>query len=218
MIRFQTGDILALDVAALVNPVNCVGAMGRGLALQFKTAFPENFRAYADACARGDVRPGRMFIFERTTIANPRYIVNFPTKRHWRGKSRMEDIEAGLDALAESIREHDIRSIAVPPLGTGLGGLDWETVRQRVEGVLGHLEGVAVVVFEPLAAPVLAAGEAETERQRRTRKLNEVIEDIRATAPGFSARENLSREELYDRARARVGMAGCSPAGSSDDT
>ena len=92
MIRFTTGDILAEDAEALVNTVNCVGVMGRGIALQFKKAFPENFRVYAKACERGEVQPGRMFVFETGALTNPRYIVNFPTKRHWRGNSRIEDI------------------------------------------------------------------------------------------------------------------------------
>ena len=122
MIRFKTGDVLAEDAEVLVNTVNCVGVMGRGVALQFKRAFPGNFRAYAEACKRGDVRPGRVFAFETSTLANPRYIVNFPTKRHWRGKSRLEDIESGLEDLRRFIRANRIRSIALPPLGSGLGG------------------------------------------------------------------------------------------------
>ena len=96
MIEFKTGDILAEDAEALVNTVNCVGFMGRGIALQFKNVWPENFKAYAAACRRQEVQPGRMFVFETGRLTNPRYIINFPTKRHWRGKSRMEDIEAGL--------------------------------------------------------------------------------------------------------------------------
>ena len=92
MIEHKTGDIFAEDVEALVNSVNCVGIMGRGIALQFKKAFPKNFKAYADACKLNEVQPGRMFVFETGELANPRYIINFPTKRHWRGKSRMEDI------------------------------------------------------------------------------------------------------------------------------
>ncbi len=122
MIEYKIGDILTENVEALVNTVNCVGIMGRGVALQFKKAFPENFAAYAEACKRADVQPGQLFVFE-TSQMSPRYIINFPTKRHWRGKSRMEDIEAGLTALAEQIRERAIRSIALPPLGSGLGGL-----------------------------------------------------------------------------------------------
>ena len=153
MIRFTTGDILAEDAEALVNAVNCVGVMGRGVALQFKRAFPENFRVYATACERGEVRPGRMFVFETREPANPRYIVNFPTKRHWRGNSRSEDIQAGLKDLASAIREREFRSIAVPALGSGLGGLEWRDVRPRIERALGGLDNLDVVVFEPRGAP-----------------------------------------------------------------
>ena len=114
-IEYATGDILNHDAEALVNTVNCVGVMGRGIALQFKKAFPENFRTYKAACDRGEVVPGRMFVTERTALDRPRYIVNFPTKRHWRGRSRMADVEAGLEDLVRVIREHGITSIAVPP-------------------------------------------------------------------------------------------------------
>ena len=152
MIRFKTGDILAEDAEALVNTVNCVGIMGRGIALQFKKAFPENFSAYTEACKRGEVQPGRMFLFETEELTNPRYIINFPTKRHWRGNSRIEDIEAGLEALREVIRELSIRSIAVPPLGSGLGGLEWSAVRTRIERALRGFNDLDVVVFEPRGA------------------------------------------------------------------
>ena len=153
MIRFKTGDILAEDAEALVNTVNCVGVMGRGIALQFKKAFPDNFHVYADACARGGVRPGRMFVFETGALTNPRYIINFPTKRHWRGNSRIEDIDAGLKDLVTVIRERDIRSIAVPPLGAGLGGLEWSEVHPRIEKALRGFNDLDVVVFEPRGAP-----------------------------------------------------------------
>lgn len=153
MIEYTTGDILRANAEALVNTVNCVGVMGRGIALQFKKAHPENFEAYAAACKREGVQPGRMFVFETGSLTNPRYIINFPSKRHWRGKSRLGDIEAGLAALAEVIRNKKIRSVAVPPLGCGLGGLEWPDVRQRIEGALGDLEDVRVVVYEPAGAP-----------------------------------------------------------------
>ena len=156
MIEFKTGDILAEDVEALVNSVNCVGVMGRGIALQFKRAFPENFKAYEAACKRNEVKPGRMYVFPTGELAGPRYIINFPTKRHWRGKSRMEDIEAGLTALAQEIHERGIRSIALPPLGSGLGGLEWQAVRQRIKARLRELTDVAIVVFEPSGAPAEA--------------------------------------------------------------
>ena len=153
MIEFKTGDLFAEDVEALVNSVNCVGIMGRGIALQFKNAFPENFKAYADACRRNEVTPGRMFVHRLDGMTNPRYIINFPTKRHWRGKSRMEDIESGLASLASEIREYDIKSIAIPPLGSDLGGLEWPVVRERITDALRGLEDVQVVVFEAGSAP-----------------------------------------------------------------
>lgn len=149
MIEFKMGDILAEDVEALVNTVNCVGIMGRGIALQFKRAYPENFSSYEAACRRQDVVPGRMLVFETGQLTNPRYIINFPTKRHWRGKSRIEDIESGLEALVAEIEGRGIRSVAIPPLGAGLGGLDWADVWARIERALRRLPDVRVVVFEP---------------------------------------------------------------------
>ena len=153
MIEFTSGDILKCEADALVNTVNCVGVMGRGIALQFKNAFPENFKAYEAACKREAVQPGRMFVFETGQLTPPRFIINFPTKRHWRGKSRIEDIDAGLVDLVRVIRDKGIRCIAIPPLGSGLGGLDWSEVRPRIERALGQLEDVHVLVFEPFGAP-----------------------------------------------------------------
>jgi len=149
MIKYKTGNILTEDVEALINTVNCVGVMGRGIALQFKKAFPENFKAYTEVCKQGKLQPGRMFVFELDQLTNPRYIINFPTKRHWRGKSRMKDIDAGLTALANELQSRDIRSIAVPPLGSGLGGLDWDEVRPRIEAALRDFSELEVVIFEP---------------------------------------------------------------------
>ncbi len=154
MIEFKTGDILRTDAEALVNTVNCVGIMGRGIALQFKNDFPENFKAYEAACEREEVQPGKMFVFETRTLTNPKFIINFPTKRHWRGKSRMEDIDSGLKALVDEIRIRGIRSIAIPPLGSGLGGLNWNDVRPRIVDALRGLNDLRVIVFEPNSAPV----------------------------------------------------------------
>jgi O-acetyl-ADP-ribose deacetylase (regulator of RNase III) len=168
MIEYCTGDILKADAEALVNTVNCVGIMGRGIALQFKNAFPENFRAYAAACRRNEVRPGRMFVFETKTFTNPKYIINFPTKRHWRGNSRLEDIEAGLVALAHEIRARNIRSIAIPPLGSGLGGLNWAEVRERIDAALHGLNDIAIVVFEPSGPPEPKAITRSREAPRMT--------------------------------------------------
>ena len=153
MIEYKTGDIFAENAEALVNSVNCVGVMGRGIALQFKKRFPDNFDAYAKACNRNEVVPGRMFVHETGRLTNPRYIINFPTKRHWRGKSRIGDIEAGLECLVEVIRERSIQSIALPPLGTDLGGLKWEDVATCIEIALQELDNTRVVVFTPGSAP-----------------------------------------------------------------
>ena len=149
MIEYKTGDILTEDVTALVNSVNCVGIMGRGIALQFRNVFPDNFDAYAEACKRDELQPGRLFVFETGQLTNPRYIINFPTKRHWRGKSRVEDIEAGLYSLVQEIKKRNIRSIALPPLGSGLGGLEWSNVRPRIEAAFEELSDLRIVVFEP---------------------------------------------------------------------
>lgn len=149
MIEFKTGDVLAEQAEALVNTVNCVGVMGRGIALQFKRAFPDNYRAYAARCRRNEMQPGRVFVFETGGVLPPRYIINFPTKRHWRGKSRIEDIESGLVSLAEEVRSLGIRSIAIPPLGSGLGGLNWRDVRVRMQAALEEFEDVKIVILEP---------------------------------------------------------------------
>lgn len=153
MIEITSGDILKCEAEALVNTVNCVGVMGRGIALQFKNAYPDNFKAYAAACDRGEVQPGRMFVYATGRMMSPQFIINFPTKRHWRGKSRIEDIESGLISLAEIIQTKGIRSIAIPPLGSGLGGLDWREVLPRIERALRTLPDVRVLVFEPAGAP-----------------------------------------------------------------
>ena len=153
MIEYKTGDILSEQAEALVNAINCVGAMGRGIALQFKRAFPDNFKAYAARCKQEKMQPGKVFVFETDELFHPRYIINFPTKRHWKGKSRMEDIESGLASLAMEIRSHHIRSIAIPPLGSGLGGLNWREVRARLVSALDEFENVRIVIFEPGGGP-----------------------------------------------------------------
>src|SRR5947208_2828048 len=109
MVRYVEGDILKSKAEALVNTVNCVGVMGRGIALQFKKAFPDNFKAYAAACKRNEVQTGRMFVQETAQVAGPRYIINFPTKVHWRGRSRLEYIESGLEALVAELKRLGIR-------------------------------------------------------------------------------------------------------------
>jgi O-acetyl-ADP-ribose deacetylase (regulator of RNase III) len=140
--------------------------MGRGIALQFKKAFPDNFRDYAAACRRGEVRPGTPHVHDRGEGSTPRYVINLPTKRHWRDLSRLEDVQAGLRALATELGRRGIASVALPPLGCGLGGLSWGSVRPLVEAALGPLAGVRVIVYEPAGAaatpPVSAPGPAMT--------------------------------------------------------
>ena len=153
MIEFMTGDILKADAECLVNTVNCVGIMGRGVALEFKKNYPDNFKSYVEACKRQEVSPGQMFVHDIGELFNPRYIINFPTKRHWRNESRMDDIESGLVSLVEVIKAKNIRSIAIPSLGCGLGGLDWEEVKPHIVSALDVLEDVQVLVYEPGSAP-----------------------------------------------------------------
>ena len=148
MIKYMTGDLLAADSEALVNSVNCVGVMGRGVALAFKRRFPDNFKAYKAACDWGELQPGRMFVFETSELM-PRFIINFPTKQHWRASSRVADIEAGLSALVAEIERHRIHSIALPPLGCGLGGLEWTEVKPRIHRALAGVADLDTLVFEP---------------------------------------------------------------------
>jgi O-acetyl-ADP-ribose deacetylase (regulator of RNase III) len=149
MIRYATGNLLLANAEALVNTVNTVGVMGKGVALQFKGAFPENFHAYEEACKRGDVRIGRMFVTETGRLDGPRWIINFPTKKDWRHPSKLEYVRSGLDGLVRVVRERSMKSIALPPLGCGYGGLDWAQVKQAIEAALAELSDVDVIVYQP---------------------------------------------------------------------
>jgi O-acetyl-ADP-ribose deacetylase (regulator of RNase III) len=148
MIRFTEGNLLEARAEALVNTVNTVGVMGKGIALMFKERFPENNRRYAAACKAKEVRTGRMFVTEVSELDGPRWIVNFPTKEHWRGKSRMEWITAGLIDLRRFLMENEVKSVAIPPLGAGNGGLNWAEVRPQIESALAGLD-TEIQVFEP---------------------------------------------------------------------
>jgi O-acetyl-ADP-ribose deacetylase (regulator of RNase III) len=153
MITEVTGDLLEADVDALVNAVNTAGVMGKGVALQFRRAFPANYAAYRRACDRSEVVLGKMFVFHNGQLTRPRFIVNFPTKQHWRSPSKLSDIESGLAELVRVIYEHGIKSIAVPALGCGNGGLEWEDVRPLIEHALGALPDVDVRLYPPQQAP-----------------------------------------------------------------
>lgn len=153
MIKTVNGNLLEAEVDALVNTVNTVGVMGKGIALQFKQAFPANYAAYERACRAKQVQLGSMFVFDNGGLTKPKYIINFPTKKHWRSKSRIGDIRAGLTDLVRVIRKYDIRSIAVPPLGSGSGGLNWDDVRPLIEKALKPLTEVDVLIYPPEGAP-----------------------------------------------------------------
>lgn len=155
MIEYQQGDLLNANAEALINTVNCVGIMGRGVALQFRKAFPANYQAYKAVCDRKELQPGKMLVYDLNRFENPRYVINFPTKRHWKGKSRIADIQAGLAALVEEIKQRQIQSIALPPLGCGLGGLNWNEVKPLIEKAFEQLPGVRVLVYEPAGAPAV---------------------------------------------------------------
>jgi O-acetyl-ADP-ribose deacetylase (regulator of RNase III) len=146
MIRFVRGNLFDSHAEALVNTVNCVGIMGKGIAYQFKRAYPEMFADYKARCQRGEVRLGEVSLFRE----RGRVIVNFPTKQHWRSRSRIEDIVAGLSSLCEAVRREEIRSLAVPPLGCGNGGLPWPEVRKTVQGGLAELDEIEIEVYEPV--------------------------------------------------------------------
>lgn len=149
MITFTQGNLLEANAEALVNTVNTVGVMGKGIALMFKEAFPANTKAYEAACKNGEVKLGKMFVTRRDELMGPKWIINFPTKAHWRFPSKIEWIASGLEDLKNIIHEKHIRSVALPPLGSGNGGLDWRNVRPLIEGALGAIPDVDVIVYEP---------------------------------------------------------------------
>jgi O-acetyl-ADP-ribose deacetylase (regulator of RNase III)/uncharacterized protein YwgA len=149
MIDYTTKNIFEIDVEAIINTVNCVGVMGKGLAFQCKQFSPENFKAYQQACQQGKIQPGHIFVFETGTFYNPKYILNFPTKRHWKENSRLEDIQLGLKDLIKTIKRLDIKSIAIPPLGCGNGRLDWPTVHPLILNAVQDIAHVKVQIIKP---------------------------------------------------------------------
>jgi O-acetyl-ADP-ribose deacetylase (regulator of RNase III)/uncharacterized protein YwgA len=169
MIEYAEGNLLKADAEALVNTVNTVGVMGKGIALQFKRAFPDNFRQYEQACREKQVELGRMFTVSTGNLLIPRYIINFPTKGHWKGKSRLEDIEHGLQSLIEEIKRLGIQSIAIPPLGCGNGGLEWSQVKPLIEEAFVEVPDVRVLLFEPQGAREAKTMSVATQKPKMTR-------------------------------------------------
>lgn len=149
MITYTKGNLLDAPAEALVNTVNTVGVMGKGIALMFKERFPTNMNEYAKACKEYRVKTGTMFVTETHELMGPRWVVNFPTKQHWRGDSKMEWIESGLEDLRRFLLENQVKSIAIPPLGSGNGGLDWQAVKPKIEQALADLTQVEILVYEP---------------------------------------------------------------------
>lgn len=150
MITYTTGNLLEADVEALVNTVNTVGIMGKGIALMFKERFPKNMREYAEACKSSEVQTGKMFVTSTDELIGVKWIINFPTKQHWRAKSQMSWIEEGLQDLRRFIVDNSVQSVAIPPLGAGNGGLNWYEVKPRIEQALGDLQNVNIIVYEPI--------------------------------------------------------------------
>jgi O-acetyl-ADP-ribose deacetylase (regulator of RNase III) len=151
MIRYTTGNLLDTQAEALVNTVNEMGVMGKGIALMFREAFPANTAAYEAACKNREVRVGRMFVTENRALNGPRWIINFPTKKHWRHPSKLQWVLDGLEDLKRVITEKKIESVALPPLGCGNGGLDWNQVQPAIDAALSGLGDVTVIVFQPTA-------------------------------------------------------------------
>jgi len=149
MIEFKKGDILNENAEALVNTVNTEGVMGKGIALEFKESFPENFKLYKIACDNGTLTTGKMLITPTNRLDNPKYIINFPTKKHWRYPSKIEYIKEGLIDLESVIKKYEIKSIAVPPLGCGNGKLNWKDVKPLIENTLNKIKDIKAIVYEP---------------------------------------------------------------------
>ena len=169
MIKTSSGNLLQAPTEALVNTVNTEGVMGKGIALQFRQAYPEMFRSYADACRAGAVKLGQIDVFDLGgLVSGPRWIFNFPTKGHWRAKSKLIDIQTGLEALIEAIERLGVQSVAVPPLGCGNGGLDWVDVRPMIERAFSKIPEVEVLLYPPSGSPDAAAMPNRTERPKMT--------------------------------------------------
>ncbi|GIV07149.1 MAG: hypothetical protein KatS3mg017_0351 [Fimbriimonadales bacterium] len=148
MIRLKRGDLFHSSAEALVNTVNTQGVMGKGLAYEFKKRFPESYERYQEACKNGEIQIGKVQVV-LTGKLHPQYIINLPTKKSWRQKSKLEYIQAGLKDLLRVVQEHGIKSIAIPPLGCGQGGLRWEEVKSLIEQAFAELPDVEVELYEP---------------------------------------------------------------------
>lgn len=168
MITYKEGDLLRSDAEALVNTVNTVGVMGKGIALQFKNQFPENYKVYKEACKNGSLKVGNVLVVQDSDLLSQKYIINFPTKEHWRNDSKYEFIIDGLKALKKAIIDYDIKSIAIPPLGCGNGGLDWKKIKVLIEDELSDLP-IDIQIYQP------------TEPIKSLLQSQEVIKEVKLT-------------------------------------
>jgi O-acetyl-ADP-ribose deacetylase (regulator of RNase III) len=178
MLRFMSGDLFESKAETLVNTVNCVGIMGKGVALAFKQRYPEMYEKYRLQCDRDEIQLGILTLY---TDTKP-WIINFPTKHHWRSHSRLKSIEAGLEYLVQHYREWGITSLAMPALGCGHGGLDWRDVRPLIERYLGQLDDVEIEVYEPgsgASLPGEIPSEASASLAYQTDLFGELVEPAR---------------------------------------
>lgn len=216
MLHVTQGNLLLAETEAIVNTVNTVGVMGKGIALMFRETFPRNYAAYATACKTGDAKVGQMFVTETRELTGPKWIVNFPTKQHWRQPSRLEWIVAGLRDLRRVLVEKGIRSVAIPPLGCGHGGLDWADVKPEIEKALGDLPGVDVMIYEPVTtyqnqpkrSGVLKLTPARTDRGSRAPLLDsgDRVHDSGAAKVGLVFRTQ--RRDACSRQPAQAALQG----------
>jgi len=171
---YKQGDLFLDQSEAIVNTVNCVGVMGKGVALEFKRRWPENFKQYKKLCGAKQLIPGKVFIFDRGSLldqCNPRYLVNFPTKNHWREKSKLSYIDEGLDDFVKQLIKFDIKSVALPPLGCGNGGLPWDDVRALIEEKLSSVDGIDFIVYGSKSSASKPEYEIQTHKMTRERAI-----------------------------------------------
>lgn len=196
-ITFKSGDMFSDSAEALINTVNCVGVMGKGVALEFKKRWPDNYKAYKKICADKKLEPGKLFVFDNSSLldtSSPKYLINFPTKMHWKSKSKISYVEDGLDALVKLVKDRGIRSVAMPPLGCGNGGLDWNDVQPLIKDKLSQLEGVDFIVYAPREATDLPEHETPNVQMTFERAtLLKALGDLEAIFDGCFDRISLQK-------------------------
>ncbi len=197
MIKEKSGNLLRAEAEALVNTVNTEGVMGKGIALQFKKSYPDMYDAYRKAAKAGEIRLGHVHVWPTGQMTGPKYVINFPTKGHWKARSALKDIEAGLVDLIEVTRRLGIESIAVPPLGCGNGGLDWREVQPRIEAAFKQVPAVDVLIFPPDAAPAASEIAVATKRPEMTPGRAALVELLhRYTLQSFMAPGQIEAQKL----------------------